>query len=110
MGRLQVIDDLTRIDHSHLDADDACIYYGEYTSYEGYQYSPTNDLINNLKKEMKYRDRPNVWQYKAGAIRRCANIFRSLLKLDALGGTTLVPIPPSKSRDDAEYDDRMIQV
>ena len=38
---------------------------------------------------------------------RLANPMRSVLRPDWLKEATLVPIPPSKAKDDPEYDDRM---
>ena len=50
------------------------------------------------------------WPYKQKAIRQVAATFRRILKEHALNDYTFVPIPPSKARDDPEYDDRMSQV
>ena len=48
--RLSRIDDLTRSDHTFIEADDECLYLGEYNARKGYQFSETNNLIFNLKK------------------------------------------------------------
>lgn len=108
--RLTKIDDLTRPDHTYLEPADACFFLGEYTARGGYAASRTNDLINNLKKPMSYRDRPAVWQYKEGAINTCAQDLRKILGQGGIQGLTFVPVPPSKAKEDPNYDDRLLQI
>lgn len=107
--RATVVDDLTRPDHSYLDENDDCIFIGEYTARAGYQHSETNQLIHNLKKGMDRRERYE-WRYKEQAIQQAAATFREVLSSKALTECTFVPIPPSKARSDAAFDDRMVQV
>ena len=106
--RLTAIDDLTRPDHFHLGAGDECYFFGEYVSGRGYQYSPTNQLLMNLKKAPDRRGLPE-WRYKEDAIRQVAAAFRYALG-DSLDRLTFVPVPPSKARDDPLYDDRLTRV
>jgi predicted amidophosphoribosyltransferase len=108
--RLTKIDDLTRPDHTFLDADDSCFFLGEYTARAGYAASATNDLINNLKKPMSYRARPEVWKYKGRAISTCAQELRNILGRNGIEGLTFVPVPPSRAKSDPDYDDRLIQI
>lgn len=106
--RLTAIDDLTRRDHFHLRAEDECFFFGEYVSGRGYQYSPTNQLLMNLKKAPDRRGLPE-WHYKEEAIQQVATAFRLALG-DALDRVTFVPVPPSKARDDPLYDDRLTRM
>lgn len=107
--RLTKIDELTRPDHSYLEADDECLFLGEYTARKGYAYSVTNKLILNFKKPVDRRGRPE-WQYKERAIQDAAAAFRAAIQPAWLNATTLVPIPPSKARTDPLYDDRMLRM
>ena len=103
------IDKLTRRDHYYLEATDVCAFIGEYTAGNDYRHSETNQLIFNLKKRMDRRGTPE-WRYKKKAIRDVAATLKQILTEASLNEYTFVPIPPSKVRDDAEYDDRMSQV
>ena len=107
--RLTKVDDLTRPDHTHLTADDACYFIGEYTARRGYAYSPTNNLIFNFKKPVDRRGRAE-WRYKEQAIQALARAFRHALRPEAFDRLTFVPIPPSKARGDPLYDDRLTRM
>lgn len=108
--RFTEIDDLTRPDHSYLTCDDACYFVGEYTAYESYAYSDTNNLIQNFKKTMDRRERPE-WRHKERAIRQAAGAFRAAFGSDdALNHSTFVPVPPSKAKDDPLYDNRLTRM
>ncbi len=48
--RLTQIDELHLAEFPYLRADDDCYFLGEYTVRKGYDFSPTNDLVINLKK------------------------------------------------------------
>ncbi len=108
-NRLTKIDDLTRADHSYLNAEDDCYFIGEYTARKGFSFSDTNGLISNLKKPMNRRGR-SEWRYKAKAIADAAAAFRESIQPAWLDTATLVPMPPSKARNHVDYDDRMTQV
>jgi hypothetical protein len=110
--RLSKIDDLTRPDHTFIEAEDECLYLGEYTARKGYQFSATNNLIFNLKKPMDRRGQPG-WHYKRRAVETAGRQMREAL--DALNPkwlsiATLVPLPPSKIKSDPMYDDRLMQM
>jgi len=105
--RVLQIDELTRPDHHYLEAADICYYTGEYTAGEGHAYSDTNQLIHNFKKSVDKRGTAQ-WQHKETAILKAAHIFRAALKPDAQ--ITFVPIPPSKSKSDPLYDNRMLRL
>ena len=96
-------------DHWYLTASDECYFLGEYTAGTGYQGSPTNQLIFNLKKSVDRRGLPD-WHYKGQAIREVATALQAAINQDFLDKMTFVPMPPSKARGDPLYDDRMTQV
>jgi hypothetical protein len=107
--RLTKIDDLARPDHFYLTPADECYFLGEYTARKGYAFSATNQLILNFKKSMDKRNTPQ-WRYKERAIDEAAAAFRAALNEEWLETATLVPIPPSKSKTDALYDDRLARM
>ncbi|WP_241610195.1 hypothetical protein [Rosenbergiella epipactidis] len=104
--RLTLIDELTRSQHPFLTQDDRCLFFGEYTARGGYAFSDTNDLIHNFKKGVEKKGRAE-WAYKEWAIKRVAELINSISDTDQL---TFVPVPPSKSRQDPLYDERLISV
>lgn len=103
------VDDLIRIDHYYLEDSDECLFRREYTPRAGYEFSSTNDLIQNFKKPVDRRERPE-YRYKEWAIRTITEELAIDLDRDWLRSATLVPIPPSKARQDPLYDDRMTKV
>jgi hypothetical protein len=107
--RLTKIDDLARPDHFYLTPADDCYFLGEYTARKGYAFSATNQLILNFKKAMNKRNSAQR-RYKEKAIEEAAAAFRAALNSEWLDGATLVPMPPSKSKTDAFYDDRMLRM
>jgi|HubBroStandDraft_6_1064221.scaffolds.fasta_scaffold02206_11 hypothetical protein len=109
MLRLQKIDEHTRPDHSYLAEDDECYYLREYTPRQGPYYSSTNDLIINLKKPVDRRGRAE-YQYKESAIGQAGDELRSVLNADWLKKAVLVPMPCSKAKGEALYDDRLLRV
>jgi hypothetical protein len=107
--RLTKIDDLARPDHFYLTPADDCYFLGEYTARKGYAFSATNQLILNFKKSMNTRHTAQ-WRYKEQAIGDAAAAFRAALNKDWLNTATLVPLPPSKAKSDALYDDRLVRM
>lgn len=106
---LTEVDELIRIDHSYLDADDKCYFLGEYIARSGYAAGATNDLIHNLKKPMDRRGTAE-WKWKERAIKRAASDLKAAVNKKWLDSVVIVPMPPSKTRDDPAYDDRVAQV
>ncbi len=106
---LQWSEAFLRAGHHHLQEPDRCYFYGEYTARMGYQFSPTNNLIQNFKKPMDRKGRPE-WQYKVQAVDRIARILLELPQWPQLATWTWVPAPPSKVPGDPEHDDRLGQV
>ena len=94
-------------DHSHLDANDQCYYFGEYTARASFSHSQTNQIISNFKKSVDRKGLPE-WRYKIQAIQQIANILNGAL--NPMPTVLFVPIPPSKAKDHPLYDDRMVQV
>ena len=107
--RATQIDQLTRRQHFYLEESDVCAFIGEYTARTGFGHSETNQLIYNFKKGKERRSKPD-WPYKRRAIQHIAARLERILREQALNDYTFVPIPPSKARDDPDYDDRMSQV
>ena len=107
--RLTKIDDLARPDHFYLTPADDCYFLGEYTARKGYAFSATNHLVLNFKKSMDKRGTAQ-WRYKDQAIGEAAAAFRAALNDEWLNVATLVPIPPSKAKGDALYDDRLVRM
>ena len=110
--KLCKIDDLLRSDHLYLTEADQCFFFREYTANKDYDYSDyseTNSLIWNFKKRLDKKG-TSEWKYKEKAIKQIAEEFRESLKAKWFEKYTLVPIPPSKSKEDPLYDDRMVQV
>ncbi len=93
-------------DHYHLRSVDECYFLIEYTSGKRYDYSKANDLISNIKKKPSTKNTAQ-WKYKIGVMNACSNALGKVLNPDWLKEATLVPIPPSKAKDDPEYDNRM---
>jgi predicted amidophosphoribosyltransferase len=108
--RLQCIDDLNRSDHFYLDENDKCYYWGEYTKEEEGSYkSPVKSLICNLKKSPLQRTERHYY-YKTRDIDSIASKFKMMLNDSYLRQATFIPIPPSKTREHLEYDDRLLKI
>ena len=107
--RLSRVDELSLPDHYYLSEEDFCLYLGEYTPRKGYRYSDTNQIISNFKKKVNLKN-TYQWRYKGEAIREVASAFREAIGDDSLRAMTFVPVPPSKSKDDSMYDDRLTQM
>ena len=84
----------------------------EYTAGRRYDFSPTNQLISNLKiKPSQITIRPRRGRYKQQAIDHSAAALGTLIQsswVERLG--TLVPMPTSKIRGHADFDDRIHQI
>ena len=87
-------------DHGYLTSKDNCYYFGEYTARVGSGYSPTNQLIYNLKWA-----KSKHWYNDA-----TATIAEHISALQNLEGFTFVPVPPSKVKGDPDYNDRLMDI
>lgn len=91
----------------YLEKGDRCLYLGDYTPHGGFNYSEINQLILNLKKPISKQGNPE-YRYKTNAIKTCAKYISNIL--DQHSNIVIIPIPPSKSKDNELYDDRIIQI
>lgn len=105
--RLIKIDEQLRLEHSYLEAGDACFALGEYVP--GAVGVGLNSLITNFKKPMDRRERAGEWQYKQRAIREVAGLVQDCLSKKIASVATFVPIPPSRVRGDPLYDPRLVE-
>jgi predicted amidophosphoribosyltransferase len=106
---LTKIDELVLPDHFYLGESDECYFIGEYTARKGFNFSKTNQLIYNLKKKPDRRHLAE-WAYKERAIVAATKNLRDSLNPEFLQIATFVPVPPSKAKGDAMYDDRMTRI
>jgi predicted amidophosphoribosyltransferase len=106
---LTKIDELNLADHYYLEPADECYFIGEYTAGRGYAHSATNQLIYNLKKSVDRRGLAE-YRFKEEAIAQAGYALSQFLNPTFIQNGTFVPIPPSKSRDDPLYDDRISRV
>ena len=100
--RWRYIDELTR--PYFIDDEDKCVYAREHHP-GGYEVSESNRLIFNYKKPVSRRGLYE-YQYKIASIKQFAREI-SLLKFPP--HTCLIPVPPSKVKDNPEHDDRLIK-
>jgi predicted amidophosphoribosyltransferase len=114
MVSIQRIDDLNRPQHSHLREDDSCFYFHEYIPTGGLApqyYGAASQLIINFKIKPSENHRLH---HKNDALNKCVKEFREALlpRLDVLGYSSIsfVPVPPSKTKGDALYDDRVLRL
>jgi predicted amidophosphoribosyltransferase len=83
---------------------------GEYTAKKGFLFSETNDLIFNFKIGVEHRN-TNRWPHKGKAIKLIGEAFGvAIVNKEWLHTATLVPIPPSKQKNDPLYDDRVLRM
>ena len=107
MSGLKKIEGSMLRQHSSLSATDECYFLFEYISKED---SFENLLIRDLKKPVDRRDKLE-WPYKSLAINDIAReLAAGLPGVADFDTTTLIPVPPSKSRASALYDDRLLQI
>lgn len=107
---LQKIDGLYLPSHYYLDKDDDCYFLMTYTIGRGFSYSYCNQIVINLKKPMDRKDTPE-WGYKEMAIRKSARMLEEANIISVFpSGTVFVPTPPSKAKDDPDYDDRLPRI
>jgi hypothetical protein len=102
------IDDALRHDHPYLTAEDECFCLGEYQPRAGFNAGPVNNLISNYKKSVDKRGRPE-YIHKERAIMTVASLVQGVFNENAIKTCTVVPIPPSKAKTDALYDDRLVR-
>jgi hypothetical protein len=111
---LKKADELIKNNHPFLHGDDEIYFLGEYTVGALSEHSKTNRLIFNFKKPLERKSFPD-WNYKEQAIQEAAALFRtSIFNTEGISErahrATLVPIPPSMSKNSPEYDDRILKM
>ncbi|MBS1994788.1 MAG: hypothetical protein JSS86_00700 [Cyanobacteria bacterium SZAS LIN-2] len=84
----------------------------EYTAGKDYSFSPTNNLIKNLKiTPSEILQSPRRAHYKDEATDHAAKTLRQLISRGFVEQrATFVPVPGSKARGDPDFDDRMGRV
>jgi predicted amidophosphoribosyltransferase len=108
MSKLLLIDEMVIDDHHYLRLGiDKCFYYFVYTSDKGFSHSKTNELILNFKKKLDRQGKPD-FKYKGEAIKEIAKLLSNLSQ-NSIDNSTFVPVPPSKSKTNPLYDDRIVQ-
>ena len=107
MVRLLIMDRLIRQDHSFITEEDECYFLMEYIGRGGFDASPVNDFISNLKMSVKQKN-PKRLYHKNRAISDAGILLREAL--EHFRDNTFVPVPPSKKKDDPEYDDRLMRI
>lgn len=95
-----------RVDHYYITSDDDISFLWEYVPVKGYEGGDVNSCILNLKKSPIGINRPD-YHYKQDSIDKIA---RLLSTINGMSHYTIVPIPPSKSKKDIGYDDRLIRI
>lgn len=100
------IDDLSRPDHSLLDQQDTCYYIREYTSREGFQASPENQQVFNLKCPINHPNQNRIYYKRQAVAKAAADVTEALAGLQ-IDRSVFIPIPPSKGVNSPEYDPRV---
>jgi hypothetical protein len=110
--KLLRIDESTVGQHFSLRDGDPCYYIWEYTAGKGYDFSPTNQLISNLKIKPSWIEKsPKRDYYKQRAIEHAAaGLLHFLPRAYVEQRATFVPVPGSKAVGDPDYDPRMLRV
>ena len=106
---LTAIDGRTRGDHRYLRPTDVCHFLGAYTARKGFAYSATNRLILDFKTALAGAGRRQRG-HKEAAIATAAAALRQALRPEALDRAVFVPVPPSRVKGEAGYDDRLVRM
>ncbi len=108
--QLQKIDESLLQEHCDLSDIDHCYFFGEYAGRQGYNHSEMNSLIQNLKKPVKRMNHSSEWRYKEEAITKVVKLLNTTPLWPKLKTCLWIPIPPSKSKKDEQYDDRLMKI
>ena len=100
---------MRRLDHWHLKASDVCHFFGEYRAGKGHAWNAVNGLILDLKMSVLNAGLP-VWREKEAAIATAAAALRQAMHPSVLDQVVFVPMPPSRAKGDARYDDRLVRI
>ena len=103
------IDETTVGEHFSLASSDFCFYVWEYTARQRYDFSPTNQLVSNLKiKPTQITAKPGRAFYKQQALNHASAALRRLIQqtwVETHG--TFIPMPSSKIPGHPDHDDRI---
>jgi hypothetical protein len=111
-GRVEALDELTRIDHWFLGATDECWYLAEYIAGPA---AVAGRRVNRLIADLKcppsvVATHPLRRRHKQRAVNALAAALRSAVSRSWAEGATWIPIPPSRSARDRNYDDRLVRI
>jgi hypothetical protein len=108
--KLRLLDAGSRLDHAFLSATDCCVFVAEFIGGRSYRAGGLNQLILNFKcRPSAARANPQRERYKRHAMTTLAHWLRLAVSRTEAEQSTWVPIPPSKSLDDPDFDDRLSQ-
>jgi hypothetical protein len=110
---LRIIDQTNWNEYYYIGPGDECLYVWERMSQVksgDWNKYPTNGFISNLQIPIGCKtENPYRFKHKRPAINHAAKALGELLpELREVG--TFVPVPPSKPKEDAEHDDRLVRV
>ena len=107
LSQLIKIDNLMLSDHYYLDETDTCLFFGEYFTSDNpsWRTHRINSIIFNIKKPISQQNEPH-YSYKAQDIKL---VGESLKNWD-WSSFLAVPIPPSKTKSDPAYDNRLTRI
>jgi hypothetical protein len=104
---LYKIDDVVLPDHHFLTGEDLCFYLLNYKPNSGFEGGATNSMILNFKKSLERQPHPDYY-YKGVAITQISGMLaRYVIPTLDLANSTLIPIPPSKTKQNPLFDNRM---
>jgi hypothetical protein len=115
--RFSVIDETNRDQYAFLQPHDECYYIWErmsqlWSGHEEPDYSripATNTFIANFQIPVTCKtDHPKRYYWKEQAIKYAATALGQLLPENWRDHGSFVPVPPSKVKDDAEHDPRLL--
>jgi hypothetical protein len=95
--KLWKIDDSTVSDHFFLDSTDQCFYIWEYAARKGYDFTPANNLVWNLKIRPSALERsPLRRRHKSEAVIHTGEALRTFFSRDFVeASATFVPVQRS---------------
>lgn len=91
---------------AYLEEKDRCFYLVDYIARGGLE--PTgNQFVANFKKDLKYKDKPEVWQYRVRAVKKFAECIHNFIQNRKMVKPVIIPLPTSKPRSSTNFNDRL---